>query len=71
LAVRADAEVVNTIPLTDPICRDPDDDLILAVARGAKIDVLVTGDQDLLVLKEFEGIPILNPRDCLILLANN
>jgi len=46
-----------------PICRDSDDDLILACARDAVADYVVTGDEDLLVLKNYEGISILNPRE--------
>ena len=68
-AVRADAEIAKATPLPEPVCRDADDDLILAAAFAAKADALVTGDRDLLVLKRFKGIPILNPRDCLALLA--
>jgi putative PIN family toxin of toxin-antitoxin system len=45
-----------------PICRDSDDDLILACARDAVADYIVTGDEDLLVLKNYEGISIINPR---------
>lgn len=45
-----------------PICRDPDDNLILACARDAVADYIVTGDEDLLVLKNYEGISILKPR---------
>jgi putative PIN family toxin of toxin-antitoxin system len=44
-----------------PICRDSDDDLILACARDAVADYIVTGDEDLLVLKNYEGISIVNP----------
>ena len=68
-AVRADAEIVKATPLPEPVCRDPDDDLILAAALAAKADALVTGDRDLLVLKRFKGIPILTPRECLALLS--
>lgn len=68
-AVRADAWVVKATPLTESVCRDRDDDLILAAALAANADAIVTGDQDLLVLKEFQGIPILTPRDCLVRLA--
>ncbi len=64
-AVRTDAELTEAHPLPSPVCRDPDDDRVLAAALAAKADLLVTGDQDLLVLKEFEGIPILTPRECL------
>jgi putative PIN family toxin of toxin-antitoxin system len=68
-AVRADARVVKAAPLVEPVCRDADDDIILAAAVAARAHAIVTGDQDLLVLKRFKGIPILNPRDCLALLA--
>jgi len=45
------------------VCRDPDDDAILACALEARADYLVTGDVDLLELKVFEGIRIVTPRD--------
>ncbi len=67
-AVSADAEIVETRPLTVPIYRDADDDWILATALAAKADALVTGDKDLLVIEQYKGIPILTPRDCLSLL---
>jgi putative PIN family toxin of toxin-antitoxin system len=47
------------------VCRDPDDDILLATAASGEADLLVTGDQDLLVLNPFEGLPILSPADCL------
>jgi len=40
-------------------CRDPKDDKFLEVAVAGKADVIVTGDQDLLALHPFAGIPIL------------
>jgi putative PIN family toxin of toxin-antitoxin system len=69
-AVRADAEVVEAQPLAVRVCRDADDDWILATALAAQADALVTGDKDLLVLGRYAGIPILTPRDCLALLRN-
>jgi putative PIN family toxin of toxin-antitoxin system len=50
----------QTIPT--PICRDPADDRILGLAKSAAPDFIITGDTDLLVLKEFESIPIIRPR---------
>ena len=67
-AVRKDAELVSPAPLAQPICRDPDDDWILATAIAGGADVIVTGDKDLLVLKRFHGIPIVGPRGFLELL---
>jgi len=42
-------------------CRDPKDAKFLEVAVAGKADVIVSGDQDLLVLHPFAGIPILPP----------
>ena len=44
------------------ICRDADDDKFLETAVGGKADVLISGDLDLLTLKEIHGIPIQSPR---------
>lgn len=68
-AVRADSELIKAKGLPHPVCRDPDDDLVLGGAHEAGADAIVTGDQDLLVLKQYRGIPILTPRECLALLA--
>ena len=51
-------EIVSPVPLAQPICRDPDDDAVLACAKAAHADLIVSGDQDLLVLQAFEGIQI-------------
>lgn len=45
------------------ICRDADDDNILACAVAAKADYLVTGDDDLIEIKSYQDIKILSPRD--------
>ena len=55
--------VVRPSQLVQSICRDPDDDAILACALEAGADYLVTGDLDLLELKTFKGIRIITPRD--------
>ncbi len=51
------AEVVET-PEIPAVSRDPDDDKVLAAAKVAQADYLVTEDQDLLVLGEYEGTQI-------------
>ena len=60
---RSRMELVAPFELEKQICRDPDDDNILAAAVSGKCDCIITGDKDLLVLKAFAGIDILNPRD--------
>lgn len=49
-------------------CRDPKDNKFLEVAVAGQSDVIVSGDEDLLVLHPFEGIPIVQPRTFLELL---
>lgn len=45
------------------ICRNADDDNVLACALAAKAAYLVTGDADLLAVKNFRGVKIITPRD--------
>jgi len=59
------AEVFEPPALVQPVCRDPDDDRVLALALAARADVIVSGDADLLELRQFEGIPILDPAQAL------
>jgi len=61
-AYREAVMLVEPVPLPAQVCRDRDDDVVLATAAAAKATVLVTGDEDLLVLKAHEGIPIITPR---------
>jgi putative PIN family toxin of toxin-antitoxin system len=46
-------------------CRDPKDNQILEAAVNGQAQVVVTGDEDLLVLNPFRGIPIMKPVDYL------
>ena len=45
------------------VSRDPKDDYLPAYALVAKADYLVTGDKDLLVLKQVGQVKILSPKD--------
>ena len=42
-------------------CRDARDDKVLEAAVAGEVEVIVSGDEDLLVLSPFEGIPIVEP----------
>jgi putative PIN family toxin of toxin-antitoxin system len=55
--------VVHPSQSVQSVCRDPDDDAILACALEAGADYLVTGDADLLDVRIFKGIRIVPPRD--------
>jgi uncharacterized protein len=63
------AEVIEPPPLPQPVCRDPDDDQVLALALAAKAEMIVSGDNDLLSLASFEGIPIVAPAEAIALIA--
>jgi uncharacterized protein len=62
--IRSELEALSKIvePVEVPeVCRDRDDDHVLAAAVAGAAEMLVTGDQDLLVLERHEGIRILTP----------
>lgn len=61
----AAVQVIDVTPLPQPVCRDPDDDVVLALALAASADLIVSGDNDLLVLDQFEGVPIVNAAQAL------
>ena len=63
--LRLRVRLVAPAPLATPVCRDADDDMVLATAVAADATVIVTGDLDLLVLGRYQGIDILTPRDFL------
>ena len=63
LVLEAAEGVVSPKEEVEGVCRDRDDDRILACALGAGARYLVTGDKDLLELKEFRDIAILSPRE--------
>jgi putative PIN family toxin of toxin-antitoxin system len=64
-AFRASVRLVEPLPLPRPVCRDAADDVVLDTAVAAAADLLVTGDQDLLILREYQGVPIVSPREFL------
>ncbi len=45
------------------VCRDPKDNFLLALAQDGNADFLITGDADLLVVKQFENTKILTYRE--------
>ena len=65
----AAVQVIDVAPLPQPVCRDPDDDVVLALALAASADLIVSGDNDLLVLDQFEGVPIVNAAQALLRLG--
>lgn len=53
--------VADPSPPYPQVCRDPDDDYLVALTRATKADALVTGDRDLLDLADI-GLEVVTPR---------
>jgi putative PIN family toxin of toxin-antitoxin system len=53
------AHRVTALGIIQGVCRDSDDDKILECAVLGNVDFIISGDNDLLSLKEFRGIPII------------
>jgi putative PIN family toxin of toxin-antitoxin system len=66
--VAALSEVVDLPASVPRICRDPDDDWVIACAVAGGGDVIVSGDGDLLALGSVGEIPILTAAQFLALL---
>ena len=66
--VAALSEIIDVPEAVPRICRDPDDDWIIACAVAGDADVIVSGDRDLLDLGQVGRIPVLSARQFLALL---
>lgn len=55
-------EIIETTTHLE-ICRDSDDDKFLECAKDSHALYIVSGDKDLLVLKEYENIQIITAKD--------
>lgn len=61
--LRSSMQVVEPGLLENHVCRDPEDDMILATALAGSAVCIITGDQDLLILGRFRNIIILSPSE--------
>jgi hypothetical protein len=60
--LRGHAEVVVPLAVNPGACRDPADEMVRGLIEPGRIDVIVTGDKDLLVVKRFGTASIVTPR---------
>lgn len=60
---RAKMQIVTPSKLERQVCRDIDDDWVLATALEGKAHCVVTGDKDLLAIAQFRNIDIIAPID--------
>lgn len=65
------ALVVCVSPITTPrvVERDPDDDHVIACAIAAHVDAIVSGDRDLLDLRQHQQIAIITAQQALARIA--
>ncbi len=59
--LRLAADIVTELPQVTVVTRDPNDDMIIATAARAQAAYLVTRDNDLLSLQQYEDITIISP----------
>lgn len=59
IALRGD---LVTPTRTVRVCRDPKDDMLIEAALAGAAKYVVTGDEDLLVLRRFETVRFVTPR---------
>jgi putative PIN family toxin of toxin-antitoxin system len=65
-ALAESAELFFPVERAAGATSDPDDEMILECALAAEADFIVSGDKKhLLVLRQFQGIPIVSPTDFL------
>lgn len=59
------------VPGTTPVavCQDPDDNVLFACALEAQADYIVSGDQHVLAIGTYQGIPTLTPNQFVDLYA--
>lgn len=70
-ALLSKAEVTSGRLRLPGVTCDPKDDSVVACAKEGGADYIVSGDQDLLVLGEYEGIQVVTPRQFVEILASS
>jgi uncharacterized protein len=60
--LRHNAEIFEPEKVQKAVCRDSDDLMILGLVAPGNADAIVTGDKDLLVIKEYKSARIMTPR---------
>lgn len=58
-------DLVSPASIDRVVASDPDDDVVIATAIAANANLIVSGDNDLLSLKQYQSIPILAPAEAL------
>lgn len=59
------ATIITPAVIAPVVVKDPADDAVLACALAAQADLIVSGDSDLLDLKNYHGIPIVSAAEAI------
>ncbi len=68
--IREISVIVEPAKIINAVKDDPDDNKIIECALEGKADYIISKDNHLLNLKEYEGIEILSPKDFLEIMKN-
>ena len=60
--LRNNSQIHEPEEIPENVCRDPEDLMVLGLIAPGKVDAIITGDKDLLVIKEYGGALIISPR---------
>lgn len=60
--------VIEPVELPQNVVRDMKDDKVIACAVGGQADYVITGDNDLLILKAYQGIRIVTASEFLAII---
>lgn len=61
--LREQTEVVVPEELNESVCRDKDDVIVIGSALSGNAGFIITGDEDILILKKYKDIEIVTPRE--------
>ncbi len=61
--LRVVVQLVTDLPALTGVCRDPDDDYVIACALAASVSHLVTRDKDLLTLGTYQNVAMIRPEE--------
>ena len=60
--IKSSSTILEPIKVKPNTCRDKNDLHVLGVALSGNARFIITGDQDLLIIKKIEGVSIYSPR---------
>ena len=63
LLIAHNSQVLDAPPLAEQVSRDADDDKFLACAIASGTQIIISGDNDLLTVSDYESVQVVTPRD--------